>query len=119
MPFATVGTRFALPLIYGQGPALPDHNSGSLFPDFVPLNAYSTMWLLKPVGRPIAHIIAVFGSKALEETVVKKPGRCEVAASAADEASGVSAGLKDVCTFHVSTLFPPLLTIRPIPSAPW
>lgn len=67
----------------------------------------------------MAHMIAVFGSKALEETVVKKPGCCDVTASAADVASRVSAGLEDVFTIHVSTLFPPLLTMRPTPSAPW
>lgn len=57
-----------------------------------------------------------------DDIVVKNPGKWNVEGREAAEKflSNVNIGAadEDVTTFHTSTLFPPLLTTRPMPSHP-
>ena len=65
--------------------------------------------LLPDAGRDNAQIIALL--VPLEEMLVKKPGSCPPPIEA-DWATRLSEVVGEVCSFHTSTVDPPLLTTR-------
>src|SRR6478736_1257387 len=71
-----------------------------------------TVWSLR-VGCDKAQMITLF--LPLDETLVRKPPNCPPPIEA-ELLVLVSAGLRAIPSFHTSTVVPPLLTTRPIPS---
>jgi len=113
-PFATTGTRFASPPMFGQLPAAISSRFVMVVPPDSGLNAYREIGasLLLVVGRDIAQIMGF--EVPLEETEVKKPAFCPEEIEAL--ATSVNNTWGEVATFQTRKVLPPLLTIRPAPS---
>src|ERR1019366_4522362 len=76
IPLATTGTRFALPVVFGQLPAAASNNFFIVLPPESGLNANRLIGapLLFVVGRATAQMIGL--ALPFEETEVKNPGSC-------------------------------------------
>src|SRR5580704_2922015 len=104
---------FELPPVFGHLPEWADIK--------VPARRASkakseTLCCAVPSGRLTAQITADMSSSPLDEIDVKKPGSW-LPPTPADEPNWVRLGWLPAFTFQITTLSPPLVTTRPVPSA--
>ena len=113
-PFATTGTRFASPPIFGQDPAVPTNSRFIVLSPDSGSNAKSRIGVLLVFsGRAKAQMIGL--ESPFDDTTVKNPGSCEPP-NEADCFIMVNVTLGEVWSFHTLICRPPLLTTRAIPS---